>query len=219
MIRKAVLSLALVLLAGVAYAGTCAFVSSPVVVSTPVVVHKEVVTPVVPVVAPVVAPVAVFVPVPTYGAVYTPPVAPAVAAPAATAPASELKAVLDSLRAIDTRLKSLELRGPAPAAAPRPADPFNPPQPQPQASTAPVSPPGALAIVQAKCVQCHDDKGAAEKGGGLVLVEGGALKRLSAADSLRTIRSAYKGAMPKKSSGIAPLTDEEVAALVAHYGG
>ena len=75
-----------------------------------------------------------------------------------------------------------------------------------------------LPLVTAKCAKCHDARVAASEGAGLTLVENGTLSRLDATDALRVIKTSYKGTMPKRNSGIAPLTDAEVAALVGHYG-
>lgn len=193
-------------------------VTTPVVTAgyaAPVVV-KEIITP-----------VAVPVLIPAYGAVYTPP-APAPAAPAAPSVApQDLKAIADSLRAIDQRLRSLEAKPgvppaapaapPAPAATPaapaaqaKPADPFNPGA-APQAATSP----NALAIVQGKCAVCHSAETAAAKGGGLSLIEGGALAKLTDRQARKVMTTVYRGTMPPKSSGIPALTDEEVSVLVS----
>lgn len=195
---------------------TTPYVSTPYVATTPIV--KEVLTP-----------VAVYVPVASYGAVFTPP-APVAPAASGAVGGAELKQIADALRAIDSRLRALESARPAPAPPPappppapappvKPADPFGAP-----ASAAPAggpqvaaAPPAALEVVKTKCAQCHEGGNAAAKGGGLVLIEGGALSRLAAKDALRVGGSAYKGTMPPRSSGIAPLTDEEVAALMGHY--
>lgn len=187
-------------------------VTTPVVTAgyaAPVVV-KEIITP-----------VAVPVLIPAYGAVYTPP-APAPAAPAAPSVApQDLKAIADSLRAIDQRLRSLEAKPgvppaapaapPAPAATPaapaaqaKPADPFNP-----------GAAPHALAIVQGKCAVCHSAETAAAKGGGLSLIEGGALAKLTDRQARKVMTTVYRGTMPPKSSGIPALTDEEVSVLVS----
>lgn len=201
----------LLLLAGAAAAQVC---HAPVV-HAPIVHHQAAVVKVVKEL------VAVPVLIPAYGAVYTPPVVPASPPPQAVAPA-DLKAIADSLRAIDARLRSLEGKPTPPPPAPppppageqpRPADPFNPGT-APQAQTAPAG--NALAIVQAKCAQCHAGDGA--KGGGLVLVEGGTLSRLADKAGRKTIAAVYRGTMPPKSSGLPPLTDEEVSVLVSHYG-
>jgi len=209
------------------------------------------------VVKEVVTPVAVPVYVPSYGAVYTPAAAGYVSAACNCAKekeaVSEMKTVLEALRAIDGRLKALEVRPPAyspppangyggyPAAgygagggyAPAPPGGYAPPaggSPPPQAPagyapTAPGAASGAgggeadvLPLVTAKCGKCHEARVAAAEGAGLVLVENGVLSRLDATDALRVIKTSYKGTMPKRNSGIAPLTDAEVAALVGHYG-
>ena len=193
-------------------------VTSPVVTTSYVAptVVKEIITP-----------VAVPVLIPAYGAVYTPP-APAPAAPAAPSVApQDLKAIADSLRAIDQRLRSLEAKPgvppaapaapPAPAATPaapaaqaKPADPFNPGA-APQAATSP----NALAIVQGKCAVCHSAETAAAKGGGLSLIEGGTLAKLTDRQARKVMTTVYRGTMPPKSSGIPALTDEEVSVLVS----
>lgn len=202
----------LLLLAGAAAAQVC---HAPVVHAP--VVHHQAAVEVVKVVKELVA---VPVLIPAYGAVYTPPVVPASPAPQAVAPA-DLRAIADSLRAIDARLRSLEGKPapatppPPPGEQPRPADPFNPGTAAPQAQTQPAAG-NALAIVQAKCAQCHSGDGA--KGGGLVLVEGGVLAKLPDRAGRKTIGTVYRGTMPPKASGIAPLTDEEVSVLVSHYG-
>ena len=208
----------LLLLAGAAAAQVC---HAPIVHAP--VVHHQAAVAVVKVVKELVA---VPVLIPAYGAVYTPPVVPASPPPQAVAPA-DLKAIADSLRAIDARLRSLEGK-PAPATPtpsapppppageqPRPADPFNPGTAAPQAQTQPAAG-NALAIVTAKCAQCH--AGDASKGGGLVLVENGVLAKLADRAGRKAIGTVYRGTMPPKASGIAPLTDEEVSVLVSHYG-
>ena len=220
------------------------------------------------VVKEVVTPVAVPVYVPAYGAVYTPPAAGYVSAACNCVKeketVSEMKTVLESLKAIDGRLKALEVRPPAYTPPPAPATGgggyggypgpgygtgggagYAPAAPGGYApSTGGALPPQApagytpgaasvggttnggaggsegdvLPLVMAKCAKCHEARVAASEGAGLVMVENGALTRLDATDALRVIKASYKGTMPKRNSGIAPLTDAEVAALVGHYG-
>jgi cytochrome c5 len=165
---------------------------------SPIVHHAYPVTPVV--VKKVVTPVFFAVPIPVYGAVYTPPV------PTPASGGDELKQVAEALKAIDARLKQLER--PAPQAAPPPSNPF-----QPQNAGG-----NPLGVVQAKCAQCHDGKVSAEKGGGFTMIENGVLARLTPGQALKALSTAYKGTMPPKSSGLT-LSDEETAVLVGHYGG
>jgi hypothetical protein len=157
-----------------------------------------------------VAPVAVFVP--TYAAAYTPaavvpaaPVAPAVAAPAAAAvqapAAGDLAAVLQR---IEQRLGALERQVPPPAAEPL---------------KAPAAPKkgGALQSAAAKCVACHGS-GNESKGGGLVLTDGRDFRDLDAPSLQKLARHLSNQTMPPKSSGMEPLTTEELLAVAERYG-
>lgn len=188
--------LALVTLIGIASASYAQVCHSPIhnisYPVTPVVAVKKVVTP-----------VFVAVPIPVYGAVYTPPVP-----PPASATGDELKQVAEALKAIDARLKQLE----KPAAPMSPAAPSNPFQPQANAGGSP------LGVVQAKCAACHEAAVSAEKGGGLTMIENGVLARLTPGQALKVISTSYRGSMPPKSSGLT-LSDEETSVLVSHYGG
>lgn len=169
----------------------------------------------------IVEPVAVAVAVPAYFAAYIPPaVVPAAvpAAPAAPQPAaqpSELQAVADALRQINSRLDRLEKGAPAPAtppARPGPADPFAPKDP---AKGEVKAPPSGLNVLLAKCASCHESKVAADKGGSLTLLEGALLAAsLTERDKRRVMAASYAGRMPPKSSGVPALTDEEVGAVV-----
>lgn len=175
---------------------------SPVVVKKEVAVVKEVV----PVIHKFVA-VIPLVDLPTYSAVYAPPVVvppvPVNPAPVQQQQQPDWKLVMDTLRDIGARLKRLEDGQAQPA---RPKDPF---APQPQKG-----PQGALGVVQQKCASCHSEASAPEKGGGFVMVgKDGALPKFSAAASAKVLKRSYNGTMPPKDAGIAPLTDAEVAAL------
>lgn len=184
---------------------------APVVVKKDVVVVKEVV----PVVQRFVA-VVPLVDFPSYSAVYTPAV-PAPVVPVAPQPAQpvaqpdQMKAVLDALKAIDARLQKLE----AGRSQVKPKDPFNP---QAQRQDDRAAPPAALAVVQNKCAACHSAKDAGDKGAGLALLaEDGKLAALADKAARKVVGRSYAGTMPPKDSKVAALTDEEVAALVAHY--
>lgn len=160
-----------------------------------------------------------LVDLPSYSAVYAPPVVVNPAVPPAITPVpagqpgqtGDMKVILDLLKAMDARLQKLE-------AGPRkPADPFAPAAAQSaQPAAQPVQAPDVLKVIVAKCASCHDAKAAADKGGGLTLTDAGALVRLTDRQARKTLTSVYAGKMPPKSSGIAPLSDEEVAAVVAH---
>ena len=212
------LSLSLALLLGTAAVAVCPAPSSAVVVRKVVkdvaVVQHAVVAPVV---TPLVTPVAVYQPVtiavPAYSASYVPgvPAAPAAAVPAAPPmPGADQAAILKALQAIEARLTALEKGGA------RPVDPFNPGAPP--AATAPPGPArGKLtAIFAAKCNQCHQ-RGKETDGGNFVLTEpDGSLTKLDPRAQLATVRRSYSGTMPPKSSKVPPLTDEEVAEILAN---
>lgn len=187
---------------------------APVVVKKDVAVIKEV-----PVFTRFIA-VIPLVDLPSYSAVYAPPVVVSPAAPpaiapvpagqAAAAPGADMKAVLDLLKAMDARIQKLE------AGPKKPADPFAPAAAAPAQPAAQQARPDVLKVIVAKCASCHDAKAAADKGGGLTLTDAGALVRLTDRQARKTLTSVYAGKMPPRSSGIAPLSDEEVAVVVAH---
>lgn len=219
------------------------------VVKKDAIVVKEV-----PVLAKFVAvlPVAEF---PTYGAYYTPPAVayvpqPAPQAAAVTPPpaqaqaasASDLKLVLEALKALDGRLGAVEARlggrtapaVPAPAApapavpTPAPADPFNPAavpqasgQTEPRSAARATSQPGAelSKLFQTRCAACHEAATSAEKGGGFTLMEGAELAKLDERQVRRLASVSYKGSMPPKSSGLPALTDAEVALVMQYVDG
>lgn len=225
--KKALLFCALTLLAVAGYLGVPGTLASPalggdcavrsrVVHAAPVVVKKEVVVE--KVVTPVIAPIAVYAPVPVYGAAFVPP-APMPAAPAqASAAGEDLKAILNALSAIDARLKAVEAKAGAPAGpapAPKPPDPFNPgPRPGAGAALEAPKPPAFLALAQAKCASCHETKVAADKGGAFTLLDGAALAKLDDRQLRKLASVSYASRMPPKSSGVPPLTDEEVAQVM-----
>ncbi len=204
------------LAAGAAALATCPTVTTARVV-TPVVAnvvaaHKA---------AVVVEPVATVIAVPVYAGSYYPYPAPAPAAPVAPAgPSADTKAILDALKALDGRLQALERTRPGAPAAPAPA----PPAPMPPAGTDdPFNPAGvrapvagrAPAVFAAKCASCHQ-KGKEDAGGGFVLLEAdGSVAKLDARAVLATARRSYGGTMPPKKSSVAPLTDAEVAEVMA----
>lgn len=213
----------LAVIGGVAAAQQCATVAASYhghrQVVKEVVVKKEVVVP-------VIAPVAVYAVTPAYAAVYVPPVAAAPAMPApATAPqpSSELQQVLSAINgvnskvdSIDARLKAVEAKGGGAAVPPPPPDKVDPFAPKPQALTKPQAPATAmLALVGAKCAQCHDDKVSADKGGGFSMVKDGQLLKLDDRQLRKTISLAHLGKMPPRSSNIPAVTDEEVGTIVA----
>jgi hypothetical protein len=159
----------------------------PPVFHRPAVVVKEVVTPAI---------IAEFVPVivaiPQYSvgpATYVPPTAPPAAGPALSPPAeAALKARIAELEA--------KLAG----------------QAQP-AAAAPTS--AAVAIMQSRCASCHESQSAQAKGGGFVLFQGALLAPLDLRAGGKIAGKVYSGKMPPKNSGIAPLTDEDVGAIMA----
>jgi mono/diheme cytochrome c family protein len=200
-------------------AGGAAIAACPTAVVAKKVVVQEVA------VAQVVTPVAAYqtlaVLVPAYAAAYHPAPAPAPAAPVAPAgPSADTKAILDALKALDGRLQALERTRPGAPASPAPA----PPAPMPPAGTDdPFNPAGARApapgrapaVFAAKCASCHQ-KGREDAGGGFVLLEAdGSVAKLDARAVLATARRSYGGTMPPKKSSVAPLTDAEVAEVMA----
>ena len=150
------------------------------------------------VVTPTVA-VATFFPVfvPTYTASYIPPPvaytqgAAAVPAPHQTAQPPACEQELATLKA---RLAELEKR----------LSP-TPPQVQPPAGQA-----KGLAIMQARCASCHEEKVAQGKGSSFVLFKGNGLSSLDSAAQNKVLRNVYTGRMPKNGT----LTDAEVAEVI-----
>lgn len=66
-----------------------------------------------------------------------------------------------------------------------------------------------------KCASCHQ-QGREGDGGGFVLLDAaGSPVRLEAKGLLAMSKVSYSGRMPPKKSGIAPLTDPEVAEIMA----
>ncbi len=203
--------LACLALVGPAEGGGCAVVR-PRFVARKRVVVKKVVKVVEPVFIKYVA-VAAFAEFPTYSAFYTPPVAPAQAGlqagpPAGAAPGglgADARAIIDALRALDARIQKLE-KAETPTVTPGPAA-----APAPKQAAAPASK-NALAVVQAKCSQCHESKVSADKGAGLTLITAGVLAKLTDAQSKKLVRVVLKGSMPKKP--VPALTDEEGTYLI-----
>lgn len=219
-VRCLAAALAACLAAGVLLADCAA----PVRVARPVVVKKTVVVD--DYVAPVVVRFQAVIPLVDYGsysAVYVPPVASPVApTPAATPPvtvpqtapaASGMEAVMAELKKIGGRLDALEKKNSGgPVVVPQTAPPAAQQQPrQEEAGQA------ALKVVVAKCAACHGKDNAAEKGGSLVLIDGGALAQVSARAANKVVGRSYAGTMPPKDSGVPALTDTEVGQVVAWY--
>jgi mono/diheme cytochrome c family protein len=178
-------------------------------------------------------PVAVYVPL--YTAVYAPALYPA-APPAAAAPAmppaapaapampekapcaDQTARLLSVLEGLDARLKRLEGNGGAlpPLNQDRPVPPAHMPVkpdntlPAPQAQ-APLT---AAHVFGTKCSQCHDAKVAKEKGRGFVLGGDGKLATLSDRQLRKVLTQIATNKMPPKDSGIPPLTEQEMAAVV-----
>lgn len=156
---------------------------------------------------------------PSYGAgIYTPPPVAApgtlnTAPPPAQAPQVNpdgLKAVMDALKAIDARLQKLE-GNTQPPAQQKPKDPFNPQALRQETGEK------AAKVVSRACMSCHDQPVAAEKGGGFAMSDkDGYLATLNAKDVAKVQKRVDNGSMPPKDSKIV-LTDEEKAALKAHY--
>ena len=150
----------------------------------------------------VVIPVAQFVAVPLYTANYSPvPAAPTAAPAPAPAANPDLKAILDALKSLDARVRSIEGKAGSPA-VPGDGKP-------PKAASASLS---ALWIFSNKCAACHDKGVAGEKGGGLVLLDAGKVAALTDRQARKVLSASYAGRMPPKSSGVS-LTDEEVATI------
>lgn len=206
--------LMLALSASLSYA-TCGVrtVRTSAVVTTPVVVQKSVVA-----VDTVFTPVAVFaafpVAVPTYTAAYSPAaVAPSQQASTGAVPAStpsEMALVLSELKKLNGRIDAIERRMGQPGGPP----------PMPRAEELPtkarseLSPEKkALALFGSKCAVCHN-QGNETKGGGFVLLSGGAITKLDSKQLVRLSSHVYKGTMPPRSSGVAALTDEEVGEVM-----
>lgn len=190
--------------------------------ATPVVVKKVVATPIyTPSYATVVTPVVTYQPVvlaiPIYGASYVPaPVAPATLAtpPAATTtaagPSADTRAILDALRALDGRLRSLEGRGVPNAAPPPPGSPIQP-APPPGAAATPAG--GTPRVFTNKCIQCHQRNKLA-KGTDFVLLEvDGRVANLDLRQQNNMRKRLYNGSMPPKNNdlGVPVCTDQEVA--------
>ncbi len=206
-------------------------VHAPAVVHTPVVevpVVKDVVfTKYVPVVPIALVELAVL---PTYSAQYVPPPpvqgiqgaqpgsAPPAPIQAPALQATEMSKIMGALERINARLDRLEKGRPvtpevqAPLATPKmpPAGEATP-QPKEEQTT-------ALAVVTNKCAACHSDK-TSDKGGNLVLIADGQLAKIDARQANKVLGRSYAGTMPPKDNklSITPLSDSEVAALVAQY--
>ena len=159
----------------------------------------------------VVAPVAVFAVqtaiVPTYSAVYTPPVAAAVA-PAA----SPCDAQIQALRAEMAQMKA-QLR--APGVVPSVPPPMGKVQ---EETVAPPDPkttadPGAV-ILQNRCASCHEKTVAATKGGSFVMFDGARELELTNRQVNKVGRMIADDRMPK---GAPPLTQDEKPKVGNHY--
>jgi mono/diheme cytochrome c family protein len=73
---------------------------------------------------------------------------------------------------------------------------------------------GALGVIAARCLSCHQDGKAQEKGDGFVLVEkDGALAELSLAEKRRIVRQVTQGKMPPNGK----LPDAEVKLLEEYF--
>lgn len=169
---------------------------------------------------------------PTYSAVYTPPVvAPVVPGPApgpvvpgpvpghgglqapkaGQAPAAQpdaLQTILAKLEAMEARINKLE--GKPLQASPGPKEP----------KEGPKGPPGALGVMANKCAVCHEARTAADKGGSFVLFNGTELAPLGVGQQAKvmkrvTLEPSDPKRMPPKESGHV-LTEEEINAVVNH---
>jgi mono/diheme cytochrome c family protein len=89
------------------------------------------------------------------------------------------------------------------------------PQGKPEARAPQAAVPQHLAIFTARCAACHEAKAARAKGDGFVLLEGTRLAFLDARQVNRIVAQVYTGKMPK---GGPPLSDDEVAQIVAWVG-
>jgi len=89
------------------------------------------------------------------------------------------------------------------------------PQAKGEAAAPQAAVPPHLAIFTARCAACHEAKVARAKGNGFVLLEGNRLARLDARQVNRIVARVYSGKMPK---GGPPLSDDEVAQIVAWVG-
>lgn len=196
----------------------CAVVRSRVIVQRPavvvaaapavVVVKKEVA-----VAAVLAVPVATYIPVPIYAGYYQPPVYPPTGAVPggatpnpASAPGSEMSAVLNALERISRRLDALEGRTPTPARAP--GEPVPIPAKSPTAGKVPT-------VFGAKCAQCHQ-RGREKDGGDFILLEAdGLLAKLTDRQVGRVALKIATSKMPPKvdkaGKPLTPVTDEEAA--------
>lgn len=202
----------------------CTVVRTNAYISKPAVITKKVIVEEVPVFTRFYA-VALLADLPTYSAVYVPPVAvptvPPVGVP--TQPAaqpqqsgtSEMQQILQALRAMDARLQKLET-GKQPLTAPQPQT-----QPQPPARMDRPSdgPPGVSGgPLQAKCAICHDDSKAAKDGGSFVMFRNGLRVNFTDAQKTKIARKMRRGEMPPESSKIPPITDEEYVKIADELG-
>lgn len=207
--------------------------SAPTYVA-PVKVVKEVYD-----VIPVTKYVAVPYAVPFYTGYYTPP-CPDKAVPA-SAPAKaaglspdDKKDILDAITRVaakidqqDQRISRLEriVEGATRPATMPPAVngngvPAYAPGPAPAPGATPAGPPApadvakaALAVFNAKCVSCHGNT-AARDGGGLVLVENGAIAKLTDRQIRKVVSQVVRGAMPPPKTKV-QLSEEEGGIILA----
>jgi hypothetical protein len=159
--------------------------------------------------------VAQFVPVPLYGATYSPyafppPVqqAPLHHHPQA-APCADVAGAVAELKAQIAALKAQLNYQPTPRAP----DPFNPPQAQQQKQQQADDP--ISRILSARCAACHDDSRAKAAGKGIVLTQGGKAKAFSPEELGAVIASVATKQMPK---GV-PMPDAERIELIAALTG
>ncbi len=120
------------------------------------------------------------------------------------------------LRKIGSRLDALEkMPRPQPAqpTVPSPGDPFNPVMPP--ATEALKTGTGAAEIFAAKCAQCHTSGKLNPDTSFALLDAAGKVLPLSDQQGKRVLTKTYGGKMPPRDSKIPPLTDEEVASIVA----
>ncbi len=199
---------------------SCRVVTRSAFVSKPVVVEKVIVKEV-PVFTRFVT-VALLADLPTYSAVYAPPVVAGVPAPLAApavqpgppAPSSEMQQIMGYLKSLDGRLQRLEAGMPLKQGLQAPPGP----PPAPKMKAADEGPPGAVGPLQAKCASCHELTKAPGDGGGFVMFDGAVAKTFSAEQKLKIARKIRSGAMPPADSKIAPVTEEEYAKIAEALG-
>jgi len=157
----------------------------------------------------------VYQPVPVVFSTYQPVVAVPAVVPNAVAPVAQARVTTaaqagatpceQQLQALTVRIAQLEaaLKVPAPTRPSQQKEDAPPPQTQAPAGK-------GLSVMVTACAGCHERQNAAEKGKGLVLLDGDALVDLSDAQLVKVYRNVLSGKMPPKTK----LTQEEGSSLL-----